>query len=91
MAACDNLYGNRKEWNELHAFLVQTKPEYIERYMRKQPEENEGEVRICYIADIQGWLIENCPLQWVKEKLEVNFNIQTMICGKPHHKRSDLI
>jgi hypothetical protein len=85
MAVCDNLYGNRKEWNELHSFLVQTHPEWIDQYMRDQPE-SEEEVRICYIANIQGWLIENCPLVWVKERLSDNFDVQRMICGKAHHE-----
>jgi hypothetical protein len=86
MAACDNLYGNRKEWNELHAFLFQTKPLWIEKYMRKQPTEEDGEVRICYIADIQDWLIENCPLVWVQDRLKGNFDIQRLILGKAHHE-----
>ncbi len=87
MAACDNLYGNRKQWNELHAFLVQTHADWIGRYMNPQPEEEDGEVRICYIADIQGYLIKECPLDWVKEQLEDNFIVQSMICGMPHHER----
>lgn len=85
MAACDNLYGNRKEWFELYAFLALTHPEWIEQYMGEAPEEGE-EVRICYIADIQGYLIENCPLEWVTERLNDNFNIQRFICGKAHHE-----
>jgi hypothetical protein len=85
MAACDNLYGTKKEWQELHDFLFQTHPEYIKKYMRSQPE-HEGEVRICYIADIQGWLIKNCPLVWVKERLSDNFEIQKIILGKAHHE-----
>ena len=24
MAACDNLYGNKEEWKELHDFLLET-------------------------------------------------------------------
>lgn len=86
MAACDNLYGNRKQWNELHAFLVQTHPELIEKCMRTQPNEDDGEVRICYIPDIQKWLIENCQIDWIKNKLEKNFEIQRIILGKAHHE-----
>jgi hypothetical protein len=87
MAACDNLYGNKKEWEELNAFLYEHKPEWA-FYMRSKPE-GEEQVRICYIADIQGWLIENCPLKWVKERLEEDFDVQRMICGKAHHERGE--
>lgn len=85
MAACDNIYGNKKEWKELHAFLYKTKPEYIKQCMREEPKDDE-EQRICYIADIQGWLIENCPLEWVKERLNDSFDVQRFICGKAHHE-----
>jgi hypothetical protein len=86
MAACDNLYGNTKQWNELHAFLVKTHPEWINLYMRRQPGEDESEIRICYTADIQKWLIENCPFEWVKNQLDENFVIQKFILGKSHHE-----
>jgi len=87
MAACDNLYGNRKEWQELHDFLYRTKPEWIKRYMRQQPNQDEY-IRICYIADIQEYLIENCPLEWVRERLNENFEVQRIICGRAHHELS---
>jgi hypothetical protein len=85
MAACDNLYGRKKEWQQLHDFLIRKKPEYL-CYMRERPK-YKGETRICYIADIQGWLILNCPYEWVKCRLGCNFIIQEMICGNPHHLR----
>lgn len=87
MAACDNLHGNRAQWNELREFLMQTHPEYITQYMREEPKEDAQEQRICYIASIQEYLIENCPLAWVKEQLIENFQTQRMICGKAHHEK----
>ncbi len=87
MAGCDNLYGNRKQWIELHAFFVQTHPEWIGFYMKPQPLEEAGDDnRICYIPEIQQYLIRHCPLVWVKEQLEDNFVIQRSICGKAHHE-----
>lgn len=86
MAACDNLYGNRTEWKELYDFLMKTHPDWVKKYMRDQPLHDE-DVRICYIAEIQGWLIENCPLEWVHEKLKDNFELQRLICGKAHHEK----
>lgn len=85
MAACDNLYGNRKEWNELHDFLVNTRPEWVDKYMYRQPEDD-VEVRICYVASIQEYLIQNCPLTWVHDRLNDNCDIQRMINGKAHHE-----
>jgi hypothetical protein len=89
MAGCDNLYGNRKEWNELHDFLKKTKPEYIKFYMKEEPGENIDETRICYIADIQGWLLKNCPFPWVQERLKECCFVQKAILGEAHHEREE--
>lgn len=87
MAACDNLYGNFDEWNELFIFLYENKREYL-MWMKPPPIPDGIDItRICYIAEIQDWLIENCPLQWVIEKLNQNFTIQRIICGKAHHEK----
>lgn len=84
MAACDKLYGTIDQWQELHDFLFKNKPEYL-IFMRVKPFGRDIDC-ICYTADIQGYLYENCPIQWVKDALETNFEVQTMICGKPHHE-----
>ncbi len=92
MAACDNLYGNKAQWNELRKFLLKGKPEYL-AFMRPwsnyKGSTDVDEIRICYIAEIQGWLYENCEIDWVKEKLKENFEVQEMILGKAHHERGD--
>lgn len=85
MAGCDNLYGNRKEWKELHDFLSQHSPEGL-YFMKEIPDHDDEDVRICYIAEIQKYLIENCPLEWVQERLNDNFDVQRFICGKAHHE-----
>ena len=86
MAACDNLYGTPKKWKQLYQFLQNEKPEYL-IYMKEKPKGHKT-VRICYIADIQKWLIENCPLIWVQKELNVNFSIQRFILGKAHHENN---
>lgn len=40
MAACDNLYGNRKQWRKLKQFIAEKKPEYLV-FMRERPEKVE--------------------------------------------------
>jgi hypothetical protein len=67
MAAIDKIYGTRKQWNRLHAFLFQTKIEYIEKYMYTQPEV-EGPIA-NFSKEANEWLWENCPLDFVRERL----------------------
>ena len=85
MAACDNLYGTEDQWHELFDFLYDYKAEYL-KYMKPCQRGSEDNFRLCYIADIQGWLVKNCKLKWVQEELNDNFAVQTLICGKPHHE-----
>lgn len=89
MAMCDNLYGNSKQWQELHDFLSKNQPEDLHWMREDKPDPKSGEVRICYIAEIQEYLIENCPLPWVQEELEGNLRIQRFILGKAHHEREN--
>lgn len=90
MAACDNLYGNRKEWKELYDFLVEKKrKKWVKAYMKKQPHGDE-EARLCYVANIQGWLIQNCTLAWVQQRLNDNFDIQRMLLGNAHHETKEM-
>jgi len=85
MAACDNLYGNSEQWLELYYFFKSTRPKYIVRYMRDRPIDNES-TRICYVADIQGWLVKHCNLDWVQRELNDNFEMQRLILGTAHHE-----
>ena len=83
MAGSDNLYGTKEEWKELRDFLKKNQP-YFLGYMYGEPL---GEQRICYTAEIQGYLYEYCPLLWVKERMKNNFMVQIMTLGQPHHER----
>ncbi len=85
MAACDNLNGNRKEWIELRDFLYANNP-YALMYMKPIPKHVTESTLICYIPDIQEWLIENCPFKWVQERLIENFEMQRMILGTAYHE-----
>jgi hypothetical protein len=83
MAACDNLYGNREQWQQLHQFLSDSKPEYL-IYLKEEPSDDEVCTRICYIPEMQQWLLHNCPIAWVHEELETNMKVQEFICGEAH-------
>jgi hypothetical protein len=87
MAACDNLYGTKKQWKELYKFLKESKSDWIVS-MKPEPDVDDVVTRICYTADIQGWLYENCSLEWVKNQLESNFDVQRVILGKAHHENN---
>ncbi len=84
MAACDNLYGNAEQWQQLYDFLEKNEPDFL-IYMKEKPKDGEF-VRICYTASIQDYLIEKCPFDWAKDGLEDNCDVQRMIFGKAHHE-----
>lgn len=76
MAYIDKIYGTREQWNLLHAFLVQTKPEYIKKYMYSQPEVEGPIANFSKEADL--WLWKNCSLDFVKDRLLEQYKIETL-------------
>lgn len=88
MAACDYIDGNKKEWKELYQFIEKTNPDFI-KYMISEPKNESYEGRICYIPSMQEWLLRNCPIEWVQNRLGGKFDLQRMLCGKAHHEEQD--
>lgn len=84
MAACDKLYGTKKQYKEFRDWLAKKEPRYLV-YMKERPSKelaDGAEVTIAYSRAIQGWLQENCRFGWVKEQIKGNVGIQRAIgCG----------
>jgi len=69
MAAIDKIYGSRKNWIDLWDFLHDHKPQYIKK-MHSIPEKYSRDSKIAHFDDWENkWLIENCPLKFVRKRL----------------------
>lgn len=74
MAYIDKIYGTREQWNELHAFLSQTKPDWIKKYMYSEPEVEGPLSNFSYGCD--QWLLKNCPLEFVIDRIKEQYNLK---------------
>jgi hypothetical protein len=75
MAYIDKIYGNRHQWHQLHAFLVQTNVNAL-KYLYKQPEENSGDENPLsnFPDEINQFLWEKCPLDFVRNRLKEQYS-----------------
>lgn len=74
MAAIDKIYGTYYQWCEFHTWVATSKrPQYC-RYFYPTPSYGEDGTGIGPITNtpvkVDIWLWENCPLEWVKERLK---------------------
>jgi hypothetical protein len=67
MAAIDKIYGSPQQWEELHSFLLENNPDFIER-MYPKPRSGVGPIS-NFDTWQDEWLFKNCPLDWVEERL----------------------
>jgi hypothetical protein len=76
MAYIDKIYGSKKQWNELHVFLVQTRPELI-RYLYPQPQEESNDYPLSnFPKKADMWLLENCKLEFVIKRIKEQYNLE---------------
>ena len=76
MAYIDKIYGTRKQWNQLHAFLVQTHPEWIKKYMYPEPDDESEESPISnFSKEADMWLLKNCPLKFVTNRIKEQYEM----------------
>src|SRR5277367_5366759 len=78
MAAIDKIYGTKYQWKQLYDFLVQLKPEYIDKYIYKHKIEeipDDSEIAIAnFSRDADLWLMQNCNLDFVQKRLQEQYS-----------------
>ena len=73
MAAIDKIYGTKKQWQQLRDWLEKHKPDAL-CYMYKKPPNSCGEYPLSnFPSEIDYWLISNCPLDFVQERLQEQY------------------
>lgn len=71
MAYIDKIYGSRGQWIELEQFLKNNKKSFL-NYLYPCPKEESGNENPLsnFTLEADMWLIENCPLDFVQERLK---------------------
>jgi hypothetical protein len=74
MAGIDKVYGTYIQWVELHNWVANSKrPQYCKYFYTTPPYSSDGSITGCIMntpVHVDVWLWENCPFDWLKERLQ---------------------
>jgi hypothetical protein len=77
MAGIDKIYGTYEQWIHLHQWVAESKrPQYC-RYFYPTPSYDENDELGPIMntpCHVDRWLWDNCPFEWVKERLKYMYN-----------------
>jgi hypothetical protein len=74
MAAIDKIYGNLQQYDQLHDWLKENKPDALGYlYMRDGWMPGEERPISNFTKQIDRWLIKNCPLDFVQMRLKEQY------------------
>ena len=73
MAGIDKIYGTQAQYDILRGWLEHNRPDFLPRLVASVPE---GEPRAIanFTREQDAWLYANCPLEFVKESIEWQYN-----------------
>ena len=73
MAAVDKIYGTKKEYLELKAWLEVNNPELLMRlyhhFWKDECDDNKIKAISNFSTEADIWLLKNSPFDWVKERI----------------------
>jgi len=77
MASIDKIYGTQDQYDELKNWLTTNKEEAL-KYIYRREDTDRPEVRSIsnFPEEIDMWLLENCSLTWVTDRIKEQYNIE---------------
>jgi len=77
MAAIDKIYGTEEQYAELKLWLQNNKPSAIKYlYMEGGWMNNEERPISNFPTRIDKWLLKNCSIKWVQERLREQYGLK---------------
>jgi hypothetical protein len=75
MAAIDKIYGSTQEYDEFYTWLREHEPEFTKHfYPRNGYKNNMSRPITNFPMYVDKWLMANCPIEWVKERILEQYN-----------------
>lgn len=82
MAAIDKTYGTLKQYNQLYDWCKNNRPYLLrfvtqKNYFKKDMQYSEApddNILAIFPIRIDLWLLENCPLKWLHQKIKTAYN-----------------
>jgi hypothetical protein len=79
MAAIDKIYGSTEEYDEFRAWLEEHKPELLMCLCQRDGYRNNLSRPISNFPTwADKWLMANCPLKWVKDRIAEQYNLDAV-------------
>ncbi len=90
MAGADKIYGTQKQYDELEVWLKENAPKEMNfRLYPKEDYPEEGRPISNFSERQDKWLLKNCPLPFVVNRLKEQYGIKDKGGNKPRtHRRS---
>lgn len=89
MAAIDKIYGTYQQSVELWNWVQENKPEYLAYVTRpdtyKHLSDNYERPLSYFSEKADVWLLDNCPIEWVTDRIMEQYNIP------PKHHKEPLV
>ena len=65
MASIDKIYGTNEQYDEFHAWCKKNKRAALKYFYQREDFNPEDRPITNFPEEIDMWLIENCPIDWV--------------------------
>lgn len=78
MAAIDKIYGTTKQYDEFRAWTADNAPQYLKHFYERDGYHDDTDRPITNLTEAADmWLLANCPLDWVVERIREQYGIET--------------
>jgi len=88
MAAIDKIYGTNEEYDIFYLWAATNNRELLKYFYPREGYENAKYDRPItnFPQELDEWLIQNCPIQFVRENLQFQYNLDENMKPKKMRK-----
>jgi len=76
MAGIDKIYGSTEQWDEFHLWCELNNVEALDYFYPRDDYDQFDRPITNFPERIDKWLLENCPIPFVIDRLKVQYNIK---------------
>jgi len=76
MALIDKIYGTQGQYIELEKWLDNNRPDYKRYLYPKDGYDKEDRPISNFSGKTDKWLLDNCPLTWVTDRIKWQYGIE---------------
>jgi hypothetical protein len=72
MSIVDKIYGTYTQYSELWSYCKKNKPTALNYFYQRDPFYDQDKIMVISLfpEEIDKWLLKNCKIEWVKERIK---------------------